>query len=146
MLIPRTAAHRIKPRETPLLSPTTHRKKTLTYTAVYGGANLHSRTTNKMASASDVTDVPVLSLINKRIRNLRKKLNRIVHLEKSLADQGKSTIKNKDQEELLKSKSTIVAAINELENFRQPLSIAVDEEINLAIQHRQIEASENNGR
>ena len=96
-----------------------------------------------MASASDVTDGPVLSLINKRIRNLRKKLNRIVRLEKSLA-QGTSAIKNEDQEELLKSKPTIVAAINELENFRQPLSIAVDEEINLAIQHRQIEASETN--
>ncbi|KAL4580727.1 hypothetical protein LXL04_016929 [Taraxacum kok-saghyz] len=95
------------------------------------------------AAASDVSDGPVLSLINKRIRNLRKKLNRIVRLEKSLA-QGTSAIKNEDQEELLKSKPTIVAAINELENFRQPLSIAVDEEINLAIQHRQIEASETN--
>lgn len=97
------------------------------------------------AAASDVTDGPVLTLINKRIRNLRKKLNRIAQLEESIA-QGKSAIKNKEQEELLKSKPTIVAAVDELEKFRQPLSVAVDEEINLAIQHRQVEASENNGK
>lgn len=97
------------------------------------------------AAASDVTDGPVLTLINKRIRNLRKKLNRIAQLEESIA-QGKSSVKNKEQEELLKSKPTIVAAVDELEKFRQPLSVAVDEEINLAIRHRNVEASENNGK
>ncbi|KAI3720262.1 hypothetical protein L6452_21175 [Arctium lappa] len=121
------------------------------HTAVHGGANLHIHShvlskINRMASAtaaSDVTDGPVLTLINKRIRNLRKKLNRIAQLEESIA-QGKSVIINKEQEELLKSKPTIVAAVDELEKFRQPLSVAVDEEINLAIQHRQVGASENN--
>ncbi|KAL7603194.1 hypothetical protein Lser_V15G14807 [Lactuca serriola] len=97
------------------------------------------------AAASDVTDGPVLTLINKRIRNLRKKLNRIAQLEESVS-QGKSVIKNKEQEELLKSKPAIVAAVDELEKFRQPLSVAIDEEINLAIKHRQVKASENNGK
>ncbi|KAI3744543.1 hypothetical protein L1987_57626 [Smallanthus sonchifolius] len=91
----------------------------------------------------DVSDGPVLTLIIKRIRNLRKKLNRISQLEESIA-QGKSLIKNKEQEELLKSKPSILAAVDELEKLRQPLSVAVDEEINLAIKHRQVGASENN--
>ncbi|KAJ9563746.1 hypothetical protein OSB04_008906 [Centaurea solstitialis] len=86
-------------------------------------------------AASEATDGPVLTLINKRIRNLRKKLNRIAQLEESVA-QGKSVIKNKEQEELLKSKPAIVAAVDELEKFRQPLSAAVDEEITLAVQQR----------
>ncbi|KAJ0634395.1 hypothetical protein HanLR1_Chr17g0687651 [Helianthus annuus] len=99
-----------------------------------------------MASAtasSDVTDGPVLTLINKRIRNLKKKLNRISQLEDSI-NQGKSAIKNKEQEELLKSKPSIVAAVDELEKFRQPLSIAVDEEITLAVKRFQSGASVNN--
>ncbi|KAK9050980.1 hypothetical protein SSX86_027605 [Deinandra increscens subsp. villosa] len=93
----------------------------------------------------DVSDGPVLTLINKRIRNLRKKLNRISQLEDSLS-QGKSIIKNKEQEELLKSKPSIVAAVDELEKLRHPLSVAVDEEINFAIknQSRKLGESENN--
>ncbi|KAI3779253.1 hypothetical protein L2E82_08883 [Cichorium intybus] len=94
-------------------------------------------------ATSDVTDGPVLTLINKRIRNLRKKLNRIAQLEDSIA-QGKSNIKNKEQEELLKSKPAIIAAVDELEKFRQPLSVAVEEEISLALQRRQATASEDN--
>ncbi|KAI3733595.1 hypothetical protein L6452_13039 [Arctium lappa] len=109
---------------------------------------LHLITENfkKMASVtatSDVSDGPVLTLINKRIRNLRKKLNRVAQLEDSIA-QGKSIIKNKEQEELLNSKPTIIAAVDELEKFRQSLSVAVDEEINLAIQRRNVAASDNN--
>ncbi|KAL8230055.1 hypothetical protein R6Q57_014955 [Mikania cordata] len=97
-----------------------------------------------MASAtatSDVTDGPVLTLINKRIRNLKKKLNRIAQLEESIA-QGKSALKNKEQEELLKSKPSIVAAVDELEKFRQPLCVAVDEEIGLAIKQLKTGSSE----
>ncbi|CAI9263068.1 unnamed protein product [Lactuca saligna] len=94
-------------------------------------------------ATSDVTDGPVLTLINKRIRNLRKKLNRIAQLEDSIA-QGKSIIKNKEQEELLKSKPAIIAAVDELEKFRQPLSVAIDEEISLALQRRHVTASEDN--
>ncbi|KAK9074675.1 hypothetical protein SSX86_007273 [Deinandra increscens subsp. villosa] len=96
-----------------------------------------------VTAASDATDGPVLTLINKRIRNLKKKLNRIAQLEESIA-QGKSAIKNKEQEDLLKSKPSIVAAVDELEKFRQPLCVAVDEEISLAIKHSQAGTSENN--
>ncbi|KVI05589.1 uncharacterized protein LOC112525569 isoform X2 [Cynara cardunculus var. scolymus] len=96
-----------------------------------------------VTATSDVTDGPVLTLINKRIRNLRKKLNRVAQLEDSIA-QGKSIIKNKEQEELLKTKPTIIAAVDELEKFRQSLSVAVDEEINLALQRRNVAASHNN--
>ncbi|KAI3818175.1 hypothetical protein L1987_11978 [Smallanthus sonchifolius] len=94
-------------------------------------------------AASDVTDGPVLTLINKRIRNLKKKLNRIAQLEESIA-QGKSAIKNNEQEELLKSKPSIAAAVDELEKFRQPLMVAVDEEISLAVKNSQVGTSESN--
>ncbi|XP_071736476.1 uncharacterized protein [Rutidosis leptorrhynchoides] len=95
-----------------------------------------------VTAVSDVTDGPVLTLINKRIRNLKKKLNRITQLEESVA-QGKSVIKNKEQKDLLASKPSILAAIDELDKFRQPLSVAVDEEINLAI-NKTLTNQENN--
>ncbi|KAI7994344.1 hypothetical protein LOK49_LG11G01258 [Camellia lanceoleosa] len=80
---------------------------------------------------SEVTDGPVLSFINKRLRALRKKLNRIVQLEDSIA-QGKPI--NKEQEDLIVSKPSVTASIDELEKLRHPLSAAVAEEINLAAQ------------
>ncbi|KAL8516378.1 hypothetical protein ACS0TY_014872 [Phlomoides rotata] len=45
--------------------------------------------------------------------------------------QGK--ILNKEQEETLCSKPSIVAGINELEKIRQPILQAVDQEIELAV-------------
>ncbi|XP_071740156.1 uncharacterized protein [Rutidosis leptorrhynchoides] len=86
-----------------------------------------------VAAVSDVTDGPVLTPINKRIRNLRKKLNRIAELEESVA-QGKSV--HKEQEDLLNSKPSIVAVVDELEKLRQPISVAVDAEIKLAIKRK----------
>ncbi|CAL5431112.1 unnamed protein product [Camellia sinensis] len=80
---------------------------------------------------SEVTDGPVLSFINKRLRALRKKLNRIVQLEDSIA-QGKPI--NKEQEDLIVSKPSVTASIDELEKLRHPLSAAIAEEINLAVQ------------
>lgn len=46
--------------------------------------------------------------------------------------QGK--ILNKEQEETLRSKSSVLAGIDELEKLRQPLSQAVDQEIELALE------------
>ncbi|KAI7726816.1 hypothetical protein M8C21_019513, partial [Ambrosia artemisiifolia] len=92
-------------------------------------------TTKTMTSSTvdcDVTDKPSLTVLNKRIRNLKKKLNRISQLEHS-------TIKNKEQEDLLKSKPYILFTIDELEKLRQPLSVAVEEEINLAVKNRQVQ-------
>ncbi|XP_062111728.1 uncharacterized protein LOC133823138 [Humulus lupulus] len=87
-------------------------------------------------AASDVSDGPVLSLINKRLRALRKKFNRIVQMEEAIA-QGKPI--NKEQEEVLRSKPAVSVLIDELEKLRQPLSAAVDEEVNLAVQnHHQV--------
>ncbi|XP_054825785.1 uncharacterized protein LOC129323205 isoform X2 [Prosopis cineraria] len=86
-------------------------------------------------AASDITDGPVLSLINKRIRGLRKKYNRILQMEESIS-QGKSI--NKEQEEVLRSKPTVSALIDELEKLRQPLSSAVKKEVHLALQNNQI--------
>ncbi|KAK4423779.1 hypothetical protein Salat_1960800 [Sesamum alatum] len=84
------------------------------------------------SSSSEITtDGPVLNLINKRLRALRKKLNRISQMEESLS-QGKTL--NKEQEETLRSKSSVLAAIDELEKLRQPLSQAVDQEIELALE------------
>lgn len=89
-------------------------------------------------SASDVTDGPVLSLINKRVRALRKKFNRIVQMEEAIS-QGK--LINKEQEEVLRSKPAVVAQIDELEKLRQPLAVAVLEEIKLAVQQPQVSLS-----
>uniref|UniRef100_A0A2N9EBJ5 Glycine-rich protein n=1 Tax=Fagus sylvatica TaxID=28930 RepID=A0A2N9EBJ5_FAGSY len=82
-------------------------------------------------ASSDVSEGPVLNLINKRLRALRKKLNRITQMEEAIA-QGKPI--NKEQEEVLRSKPSVTALIDELEKLRQPLSQAVSEELTLATQ------------
>ncbi|KAK3442416.1 hypothetical protein EUGRSUZ_B02587 [Eucalyptus grandis] len=78
---------------------------------------------------SEATDGPVVSLINKRLRALRKKLNRIHQMEESMA-QGKPI--NKEQEDVLRSKPSVLASIDELEKLRPQLSFAVQEELSLA--------------
>ncbi|XP_073005239.1 uncharacterized protein [Typha latifolia] len=85
-----------------------------------------------MASASgaaESTDGPVLSVVSKRLRALRKKLNRILQMEESLA-QGKPL--NKEQEEVLRSKPIVASLIDELEKLRLPLSAAISEELSRA--------------
>ena len=89
-------------------------------------------TAGAAAAANDVAEGPVLSVVNKRLRALRKKLNRIVHTEESMA-QGKPI--NKEQEEVLRSKPSVLALIDELEKLRSPLSAAVTEELNLALKN-----------
>ncbi|PSS13547.1 hypothetical protein CEY00_Acc14158 [Actinidia chinensis var. chinensis] len=79
--------------------------------------------------ASDIAEGPVLSLITKRLRALRKKYNRILQMEDSVA-QGKPL--NKEQEDVLRSKPSVSAAIDELEKLRLPLAAAVADEIRLA--------------
>ncbi|CAL9153580.1 unnamed protein product [Musa hybrid cultivar] len=71
-------------------------------------------------------DGPVLSLMSKRLRALRKKYNRILQMEESLA-QGKPL--NKEQEEVLRSKPAIAVLIDEYEKLRQPLAVALQEEL-----------------
>ncbi|XP_028792563.1 uncharacterized protein LOC114748353 [Neltuma alba] len=90
-------------------------------------------------AASEITDGPVLSLLNKRIRALRKKMNRILQMEESIA-QGK--IINKEQEEVLRSKPAVSVLIDELEKLRQPLSSAVKEEVDLALQNHRVSPDE----
>lgn len=86
------------------------------------------------ASSEIITnDGPVLNLINKRLRALRKKLNRIAQMEESLT-QGKTL--NKEQEETFRSKSSVLAAVDELEKLRQPLAQAVAQEIDLAMEKK----------
>ncbi|CAN4075634.1 unnamed protein product [Withania somnifera] len=89
-------------------------------------------------AASDVSDGPVLNVINKRLRALRKKFNRIVQMEESLS-KGKTL--NKEQEETLRSKPAVIAGIDELEKLREPLTSAVLEEVNLAIHQHQVSTS-----
>ncbi|KAL3511181.1 hypothetical protein ACH5RR_030582 [Cinchona calisaya] len=86
------------------------------------------------AAAADAADGPVLCLINKRLRAFRKKHNRILQMEESLS-QGKTL--NKEQEETFRSKPYVVAAIEELEKLKQPLSVAVSEEVAAALQNHQ---------
>ncbi|PKA48355.1 hypothetical protein AXF42_Ash020447 [Apostasia shenzhenica] len=78
------------------------------------------------ATAAAAAEGPVLSLMSKRLRALRKKYNRILQMEASLA-QGKTL--NKEQEEVLRSKPAVVALIDEYEKLRPPISAAVQEEI-----------------
>ncbi|XP_020258537.1 uncharacterized protein LOC109834936 [Asparagus officinalis] len=59
-------------------------------------------------SSSDVSEGPVLNLITKKLRALKKKHNRIIQLEESQA-QGKTL--NKEQEDLLKSKLSVSVLI-----------------------------------
>ncbi|KAL5211111.1 hypothetical protein ABZP36_006734 [Zizania latifolia] len=77
------------------------------------------------AAAAEATDGPVLSVLSKRLRALRKKHNRILQMEESLAA-GKKL--NKEQEEVLRSKPAVVAVIDELERMRAPLVSALAEE------------------
>lgn len=81
------------------------------------------------ATASAASEGPVLSLMNKRLRALRKKYNRIIQMEASLA-QGKTL--NKEQEEVLRSKPGVMALIDEYDKLRLPLAAAVQEELTLA--------------
>ncbi|XP_022725832.1 uncharacterized protein LOC111282136 isoform X2 [Durio zibethinus] len=85
------------------------------------------------------SDGPVLSLINKRLRALRKKYNRILQMEESVS-QGKPL--NKEQEEVLRSKPAVSALIDELEKLRQPLSSAISEEISLALRRQTVSSEE----
>ncbi|KAJ4850633.1 hypothetical protein Tsubulata_020101 [Turnera subulata] len=78
----------------------------------------------------EAADGPVLSLFNKRLRALKKKYNRILQMEESIA-QGKPI--NKEQEEVLRSKPFVSAAIDELEKLRAPLSSALSEELDLTL-------------
>lgn len=78
------------------------------------------------AGASSVNDGPVLSVINKRLRALRKKYNRILRMEEMLS-QGKTL--NKEQEEALGSKASVMGSINELEKLKSPVSAALQKEL-----------------
>ncbi|KAK3146443.1 hypothetical protein QOZ80_3BG0266210 [Eleusine coracana subsp. coracana] len=85
-----------------------------------------SPTAAAAAAAAEATDGPVLSVISKRLRALRKKHNRILQMEESLAA-GKTL--NREQEDVLRSKPVVVALIDELERLRTPLASAVAEEV-----------------
>ncbi|XP_068653615.1 uncharacterized protein [Aristolochia californica] len=89
-------------------------------------------------AATEVPEGPVLSYVNKRLRNLRKKYNRILQMEETLA-LGKAL--NKEQEEVLRSKSAVAVLIEEYEKLRQPLFNAVQEELSVASTNVQIPAS-----
>ncbi|KAK9119449.1 hypothetical protein Scep_017542 [Stephania cephalantha] len=80
------------------------------------------------SSSCSSTDGPVLNLMNKRLRALRKKLNRITQLEESIS-QGKP-IKT-EQEDLIRSKPSILTLIDEYDKLRLPLSLALQEELSL---------------
>ena len=102
-------------------------------------ANSAAAAISSDATTTTSSDGPVLSLINKRLRALRKKYNRIVQMEESVS-QGKPL--NKEQEEVFRSKPVVSALIDELEKLRQPLSSAVSEEISLALQSQKISPEE----
>jgi hypothetical protein len=78
------------------------------------------------AAASEANDGPVLSVVSKRLRALRKKQNRIAQMEESAAA-GKTL--NQEQKEVLRSKPIVAALIDELERLRAPLSAALAEEL-----------------
>ncbi|GAB4839923.1 hypothetical protein Ancab_020633 [Ancistrocladus abbreviatus] len=102
-------------------------------------SDVTATTTTAANAAGNTTEGPVLNLINKRLRALRKKFNRIGQTEESLS-QGKTL--NHEQQELLRSKSSVLSLIDELEKLRPPLSSAVSEEISIALQHHQNPATQ----
>ncbi|KAH7440825.1 hypothetical protein KP509_03G012400 [Ceratopteris richardii] len=69
---------------------------------------------------------PVLTVINKRLRALKKKYNRILQIEENKAH-GKHI--NKEQEDLLRNKLAVGVLIEEYERLRPNLMKAVKEEI-----------------
>ncbi|KAF8681843.1 hypothetical protein HU200_045285 [Digitaria exilis] len=89
-------------------------------------ASSSSAPTAAATAAAEATYGPVLSVVSKRLRALRKKLNRITQMEDSMAA-GKTL--NREQEEVLRSKPTVVAQIDELERLRAPLASALAEEL-----------------
>ncbi|XP_037419038.1 uncharacterized protein LOC119283707 [Triticum dicoccoides] len=74
----------------------------------------------------EIKEGPVLSVVSKRLRVLRKKQNRIAQMEESVAA-GKML--NQEQKELMHSKPVIAALIDELERLRIPLSTALTKEL-----------------
>lgn len=82
--------------------------------------------TEQFASSLACKEGPVLSVISKRLRSLKKKYNKILQIEESKA-QGK--IINREQEEVLKTKIAVAVLMDEYEKLRQPLLVAVEEEI-----------------
>ncbi|KAL9250850.1 hypothetical protein AKJ16_DCAP09035 [Drosera capensis] len=87
-------------------------------------------TSDLPATDSAAADGPVLNLINKRIRALRKKLNRIHQTEDSLS-LGKPL--NSEQQDLLRSKPSVLALLDELEKLKSPLSLALRDEIEIEL-------------
>ncbi|KAM3294796.1 hypothetical protein ACQJBY_037590 [Aegilops geniculata] len=81
------------------------------------------------AAASEANDGPTLSVVTKRLRALRKKQNRIAQMEEAVAA-GKTL--NQEQKEVMRSKPTLAAVIDELERLRAPLAVAVAEEVSVA--------------
>ncbi|XP_030443141.2 disease resistance protein L6-like [Syzygium oleosum] len=73
------------------------------------------RTMASSASPSDATKGPVLSLINNRLCALRKKRKRILQMESI----------NKEQEDVLRSKPSVLASIKELKKLRRQFSSAL---------------------
>ncbi|KAJ6816755.1 uncharacterized protein M6B38_415635 [Iris pallida] len=78
-------------------------------------------------SGSEVPEGPVLTVITKRLRALKKKYNRIISMEQTHLASGKAL--NKEQSDLLNSKVVVAALIDEYEKLRQPLAAAVQEEL-----------------
>ncbi|KAI5078204.1 hypothetical protein GOP47_0005875 [Adiantum capillus-veneris] len=75
---------------------------------------------------SAIKEGPVVNMMSKRLRALKKKFNKILQIEESKL-QGK--VINKEQEEVLKMKSSVAALIEEYERLREPLQAAVKEEL-----------------
>ncbi|KAF9619695.1 hypothetical protein IFM89_008372 [Coptis chinensis] len=73
------------------------------------------------------TDGPVMRFMNKRLRALKKKYNKILQIEEA-SSQGKPI--NKDQEEVLKTKPLILTLLDEYEKLHVThVLIVVQEEV-----------------
>ncbi|XP_074274520.1 uncharacterized protein LOC141598686 [Silene latifolia] len=99
-------------------------------------------TTVTTTATSTTSEGPVLTVLTKRIRALRKKLNRILQMEQSVS-QGKPL--NPEQLDVLRSKPALLTLLDELEKLRAPISAALDEEISLAttVSHENTNNSDN---
>uniref|UniRef100_A0A453H3A9 Uncharacterized protein n=2 Tax=Aegilops tauschii subsp. strangulata TaxID=200361 RepID=A0A453H3A9_AEGTS len=121
-----------RPDATPLPSPNPQiAPKTLAAAAMAASptASASGSAAAAAAAASEANDGPTLSVVTKRLRALRKKQNRIAQMEEAVAA-GKTL--NQEQKEVMRSKPTLAAVIDELERLRAPLAVAVAEEVSVA--------------
>lgn len=97
-------------------------------TEIIGSSDAISNQNEEVPTLKQEEDA-VSTVISKRLRAFKKKANRIASIEEAIL-KGKPI--NKEQEDVLRSKISVLSVIDELEKLRGPVKIAVKEEVDEA--------------